>query len=311
MRRYGFTLVELLVVIAIIGILIALLLPAVQAAREAARRTQCTNGLKQLALAAHNFHDAQKTFPPSYVQHSNPLFPLPEPTRRSPILGDRVAPRIHTSFCALLPYYEQEGLHDLWDYDNFNNNKGVTANKAASQIILILVCPSDYYKEGHAKDTRSAVEHWGLTSYYGNAGVTAYPRNSQTADGVFFQNSLIKTFDILDGTSNTLLFGERSHYDAVFDSIPGEALWGWGWWAFRAPGDVQLGSRVPINFRMSASAMSQATYDDRINAFGSMHPGGANFALADGSVRFLQNSLSLTTFQRLSTRKDGNAIGGL
>src|SRR5262249_35862221 len=106
----------------------------------------------------------------------------------------------------------------------------------------------------------------------------------------------------------------RSHFDPVFNAIPGENLTFWGWWAFRAPGDCTLGAAVPINYRLPANfatlpgATQQSMYDDRINAFGSQHPGGANVCMADGSGRFLSETTSLLTLQKLSTRSMGEVI---
>src|SRR5262249_21778807 len=125
----AFTLIELLVVIAIIGILIALLLPAVQKVREAANRAKCSNNLKQLAIAAHNYHDSYARFPPGFQRDQPPEFPAP--------------PEVFTVYIALLPFFEQDNLQKRWDYSNFNNNTGTYPTAVASQVIKIIVCPSD------------------------------------------------------------------------------------------------------------------------------------------------------------------------
>jgi prepilin-type N-terminal cleavage/methylation domain-containing protein/prepilin-type processing-associated H-X9-DG protein len=302
MRRKGFTLIELLVVIAIIAVLIGLLVPAVQKVREAANRMSCSNNLKQIALATHNYHDSQGRFPPGY-RRANP---------------------IATVFVWLLPYYEQDNLNRQWDYFNFNNNLGNAASgRPAAQVLKMLVCPSDKMPNPPINIEASTGRQYGLTTYGGNAGTRSYRDSAGLLlrDGVIVYGSSgnvnypdlwIRMSDVTDGMSNTLLFGERSHFDQVYESPTaaggcGGLLAGWGWWAFRAPGDVTLSSLVPINYKVLAPC-NTAKADERINAFGSLHPGGANFAMADGSVRFLTDSLPLITLRALSTRAGGEVI---
>src|SRR5262249_4507009 len=136
---------------------------------------------------------------------------------------------------------------------------------------------------------------------YGSSGNANYP------------DLYVRIADVTDGTSNTLVFGERSHFDPVFDAPQasggcGDLLEAWGWWAFRAPGDVTLSSAVPINYKVTAPCTA-VQYDERINAFGSRHPGGANFAMTDGSVRFVSESIPLVTLRALSTRAGGEVTG--
>jgi len=313
--RGAFTLVELLVVIAIIGILIALLLPAVQAAREAARRTQCGDHLHQWAIACHNHHDTFNKFP--YGIHRNQGgWPAPE------------APRRFNLFHRLFLYTEQANVEKLWNYTSFNANKvdpitnttGGT-NTVIAKTIPIMYCPSNPIAPNMVDDVTDLPNVWGLTSYYGSAGTRAYQRGpiaapdmSDYMDGLFLQNKAFGFHDIIDGSSNTLLMGERSHRDPIFDSIPGEWLAAWGWWAFGAAGDCLLGTQTGINFMLPANFMSlsggeqQQLYDDRINAFGSLHPGGAMFALGDGSVRFISQSVSQLTFLALGTRQGNEPV---
>src|SRR5262245_51791819 len=329
-RRRGFTLIELLVVIAIIAILVALLVPAVQKVRESASRLQCTNNLKQLALAAHNYHGDKKKFPPGVYQ-----------------LSFAAAPKFRgvTLFVYLLPYLEQDNLGRNWDMvDPLNNTAGGQFSKTAT-VLPILLCPSDSI---NVNPINSGSNRWyGLTSYGGNAGTRSFDPQFATNDGVFHvigpgsqtapKGSAIRMADITDGLSNTILFGERCHRDPNHDSFVANLSGGSGqslqpiatvgWWAASggrlAAGDVTLSAFVPINYKVPAGFSSAATmsppvsgansyqyYNDRrICAFGSSHPGGAEFALADGSVRFIAETLPLATLQLLCIRDDNQTVG--
>ena len=331
--RKGFTLVELLVVIAIIGILIAVLLPAVQAAREAARRTQCVNTLKQLALAAHQYHDVVGTFPAAI------LLSQYDPVR------DRY--RGASLFVFLLPYMEQGNLYDQWDFADPNKNfSGGLRSRAARGPNLL--CPSEPESENplcySSRLTGSSVDrHIKVTSYAGNAGTRSYHPDSGflETDGIFFgagpgsqplpNQQPVRLADVTDGASNTLFFGERSRWDPNYNTFA-ERGWDWplryyGNWCGTSRlslAHVTLSSYSPINYRLPfsydtragasppAGAAADFTYyiDLRVCAFGSSHPGGANFALADGSVRFLSETISLMTFRALSTRRGGETVTG-
>lgn len=324
----GFTLIELLVVIAIIAILIGLLLPAVQKVREAAARTQCTNNLKQLNTAAHNFHSAMGKFPYGILREQNPQFPHPERTTTptGPV-------RRYAIWVQLLPYIEQETLRNLFDEFTFSNNQRFPANPSGvvnapgsftKQIVRTLVCPSNPNASNPINTPANpSATHAGLyfvNSYFGSAGTRSYPRFAsdgrlslfQFQDGVYIQNRQVKIEEITDGASNTLAMGERHYFDPIFDSGPwNDRIGDWGWCWFGAQGDALLGTSVPINFKLPSptSVVTQALFDDRINAFGSAHSGGANFAMADGSVRFIRESLSPLTFRSLGTRAGGEVIG--
>jgi prepilin-type N-terminal cleavage/methylation domain-containing protein/prepilin-type processing-associated H-X9-DG protein len=311
-RRRGFTLIELLVVIAIIAVLIGLLLPAVQKVREAAARMSCTNNLKQIALAAHNYHGDHGKFPTGV---------------RLPVyVGDRPTGGT-TLWVELLPYFEQDNLYKRWDcYDNRNNVTG-GRNATTAQVIKLLICPSDPLPEPVQEITYLtpawAWGFYGMSSYGGNAGkrsvwtggAPAFPR--MTRDGIFFIDSCVRLEDILDGTSNTFLFGERYHRDPKYD-VQHNDVWPasasmaqWGRWGYvgngGAMGNVTLSTPVPINYRVPPGG-DFSTVEDRACAYGSGHPGGANFAFADGSVRFLSESTPLATLWALSTRADGEVV---
>jgi prepilin-type N-terminal cleavage/methylation domain-containing protein/prepilin-type processing-associated H-X9-DG protein len=319
-RRLGFTLIELLVVIAIIAVLIGLLLPAVQKIREAASRVICQNHLKQMALACHNYHSSYGKFPPGIIRgapNSNG-WPSPEYNPGPPV----VAPR-YNLLIAMLPYIDQENLHRTYNYTNWPVNTGLGPVSFASHPIPTFVCPSDQLPDPAVDTWFTPTAHYGLTSYGGCAGIRAFFGADQTRDGIFLINQVQRIADVLDGTSNTLLLGERYHFDRVWASSAwaqtiGNAgpLASWGWWAAADAGDVLLGTNDPINYELPANfdtlsdAEKGTLLDNRINAFGSGHRGGANLALADGSVRFLSQNMSLITLQSLSTRAKGEVIAG-
>jgi prepilin-type N-terminal cleavage/methylation domain-containing protein/prepilin-type processing-associated H-X9-DG protein len=313
-RRWrGFTLIELLVVIAIIAVLLGLLLPAVQKLREAANRMSCTNNLKQIALATHHYHDTHGKFPTG--------------GHISDFVGARPTGGT-TLWVGLLLYFEQDNLYKKWDdYDNRNNVAGGRIATQA-QVIRVLLCPSDRLPDPVSEYTGVGTAYWSwgfyaLSSYGGNAGKRSvytggeppFPRISR--DGIFWLDSGVRFADITDGTSNTFLFGERYHRDPEFDRLRPDlwpisspvAVWGrWGWTAGPGiMGNVTLHSAAPINYRVPRGG-DFSTLEDRLSAFGSGHMHGANFALADGSVRFVSDRIPLATLQALSTRCGGEVV---
>ena len=316
----AFTLVELLVVIAIVGVLIALLLPAVQAAREASRRTHCQNNLRQIGIALHSFESARRTFPPGVEQTQFPVAPVY---------------RGSSLFVFILPHMEAAGIARRWDFDDpATNTVGGTSSLSATHVPL-LVCPADAIDP---VPVQQGGAHYALTSYGGNGGTRSYFPTAATADGLFHTTgpasepasgqSPVKVKQITDGLSHTLLAGERSHDDPPFEQFANmawtQSLKTWGWWApaggRKAIGHVTLSAAVPINYRLpftpeSASSadppvtdgVSLAHHGDlRLCAFGSSHPGGANFVFADGSLQFLDESLNLDVLGRLATRAEGD-----
>jgi prepilin-type N-terminal cleavage/methylation domain-containing protein/prepilin-type processing-associated H-X9-DG protein len=305
-RRSAFTLIELLVVIAILAILIGLLLPAVQKAREAANRLRCQNNLKQLALAAHHHHDSKETFPTG-------LHPVE-------FTGDGRYANGTTWQIEVFPYLEQENLQRKWDYSDHRNNVVGDRSATTAQVLKVLLCPSDplpdsvfHFDNPVLPQYAWAYGFYGLGSYGGNAGIRSFGGAGPTKDGIFFLDSSIRLEDVTDGTSNTLLLGERSHRDPQYDHYTYESapayypLGAFGMWAgvFATSGGSQphhtLSTPVLINYQMPPSG-SLAERNNRLCAYGSGHPGGANFAFADGSVRFLSESIALEALQALSTR---------
>jgi prepilin-type N-terminal cleavage/methylation domain-containing protein len=322
-HRRGFTLIELLVVIAIIAILIALLLPAVQQAREAARRTQCKNHLKQIGLAVFNYDSTHGCFPPGQIR-----------------LGYSSMPRVRgwSMYVQLLPYFDQAPLYNQWNFFDplANETNGLTAT-----VLPVLLCPSST-PPGNVF-TKSSGSRYALTSYCGNGGTQTHPPANTSGDGVFHatgpaittpptvQHGLVRIRDVLDGTSNTLLLGERNHVDANYDSFFANGyatnpMGGWGYWSPTGGQlgltDVTLSSYARINYKLPfdfankpGSITSAATFDasvesiSRLCAFGSQHVGGAQFALCDGSARFLSENIDASVLVGLSTRAKGEVVG--
>jgi len=268
-KRSGFTLVELLVVITIIGILIALLLPAVQAAREAARRMQCTNNLKQMGLALHNYHTTWALFPPGIVG------------KRSRDTSKR---QLAWSLF-ILPYLEQQAIYDQFDqnlaYDHADNDE------ATSHVIDAYICPStnqrfDSRKREVTGQGRGAIDYGGMFGPCGSfpdfpcgGGVMTWENDDEAFS--------VAIADIRDGTSNTIVIGEDSGRDDAQS----------GAWA---DGENIFDQCGPINVPNIS------------NEINSDHPGGANALFADGSVHFLSESMDLNALLGLCTRARGEVI---
>jgi prepilin-type N-terminal cleavage/methylation domain-containing protein/prepilin-type processing-associated H-X9-DG protein len=329
LRRHAFTLIELLVVIAIIGVLIGLLLPAVQKVRAAAARIKCANNLKQIALGAHNYHGANEKFPPGLQLNG-------------------ATGRNTTVFVELLPYIEQQNLYQIWNFNNPAANQMPGASAPAATLIPIYICPADIIDQNPILTGGNL--YTSLTSYGANGGTATMLYSQATADGVFCMTGSLsqpkanqpqcKIADILDGTSNTLLFGERYHKDGNWDSwltapftptpvpfmIPIETL---GAWATSSPygmEDVLLSGSYSINYSQPDAYFPPQNmippmppvpipwpgflpnYIARVSAYGSGHTGGANFAMADGSVHFIVQTISVQVLQGLSTRAGGEQV---
>jgi prepilin-type N-terminal cleavage/methylation domain-containing protein/prepilin-type processing-associated H-X9-DG protein len=282
----GFTLIELLVVIAIIAVLIALLLPAVQSAREAARRSQCVNNLKQLGLAALNYESANSTLPPGGF------------TRPAAWPGSTWN---FGAFPSILPYMEQPAVFNAV---NFDWNVFAGANVTIAGIgISTLWCPSDasvwsMLPADLAKYPGAPPGNWNqaYSSYGGIVGAwslrlnvdnTTFALRRANQNGVIYAHSSTRLAEISDGTSNTMMFGEHLH--GVFDAA-GQAqyhAWNSGFWT-----DTMIDGYYPINASHKLLKLSDPTSRDYIAmSLESDHPGGANVALCDGSVRFLKDSI--------------------
>jgi len=305
----GFTLIELLVVIAIIAILIGLLLPAVQKVRDAAARMQSQNNLKQLALACHSYHDANQRLPAAAQFTSNPQ------TTYS------------TWIIPLLPYIEQDNLYRVWYANPTAAALYNGPNAPAATVIKTLLAPSDALGTTPHEQVAPGVNpsfpngrYVGLTSYGCNGG-TAAPL-AYVRDGIFHYDSQTRLLDITDGTSNTILLGERYGYDPLWSALTRRpdnhfraySAWAGGpFFAWRTA-LVEINYRLPESVATSPPPLSSAAYFDlyyrRLFAYGSSNPGGASLAFADGSVKFLATSTNLLVLRELSTHQSGNPVPG-
>ncbi len=298
-RPDGFTLIELLVVIAIIGVLIALLLPAVQAAREAARRAQCTNNLKQVALAAHNYMDSFGALPMGTPMMWYPKFNIND--------GQSV-------FVSMLGQIEQASLFNAVNFTHLiyaNENSTIQRTGVSS-----LWCPSDgdvsrIIAPPTGMDSMPQGQFFtAFTSYAACSGIWYHHSYDLTLNrtltaqdnGLMFANSAVRMADITDGTSNTLMFGERAH--SLLNTTERPL---WHWWFDGYYGDTLFWTLYPINphRKLGTNTANQSTSNAYIEGASSMHPGGANFALADGSVRFLKDTIQTWPFDQVTGKPLG------
>ena len=396
--RRAFTLIELLVVIAIIAVLVGLLLPAVQKVREAAARMQCSNNLKQIGLAAHNYHSSYNQFPAGAVKFRNY-----SPAGSSNLaVYDR-----YTWALLLLPYLEQNNLYSKWvfQYTGPAGSVGVrssgfmtlpnTGDQAtgavAAQAVKTFMCPSDPIVSGAngvATNVNASAPaggsatwsptagfqplpagdpgfwQWGITSYQGNGGTATYgvlklysacavcdgQNDSRDGTVLLYQwfngngalnangsNNIdcritVNMAAILDGTSNTLMYGEKNLNDpsyAAACSTDQNFLVDQSFWANPSMQDCVAGTEFPLNSSFSkllttltalggcgagmenvaGTDPTSCACDARTTNFGSNHTGGVNFVFCDGSVRFIAETIPLPTLQALSTRAGGEVIG--
>ncbi|HTN00777.1 MAG TPA: DUF1559 domain-containing protein [Planctomycetaceae bacterium] len=334
--RLAFTLIELLVVIAIIAILIALLLPAVQQAREAARRTQCRNNLKQIGLAMHNYHDVFNQFPHNY-----------EATRNNDAVG-----RNGTSISwitASLPYFDQAPLYNQLNFNDTleaggsqqrNALDNAAARVAREVVLTAMLCPSNPQRpkgsfagnydgggwHGNGRDINAA-----RTDYVGNMGFVftgwkdcgddvpqanapwvdpGEPYNGSGYNlprfaGVFWWMGTARIADIVDGTSNTVGVFENHHWNNS-KRFPAEQNKAAAWFTPIGAVDVM---HKPINFAPGDVPAGNGGDDTRCSSFSSTHVGGAHALLCDGTVKFISENISYLVYQGLATRAGGETVG--
>ncbi len=338
-RSRGFTLIELLVVIAIIAVLIALLLPAVQQAREAARRSQCKNNLKQLGLAFHNYHDTANCFPPGY------FLVLGTPTTDQHVKG---------AMTMILPYIDQAPLYNQLDQNvplytgptGFNTTIQANNTLLAGTIIPGMMCPSSPGDQKHTyiypagafgpfpnanavmlgarsdySGTTGILGTFANLAYNGSAGgdrdgmLQAAGQTSFPGGPGYKPGSTGRMRDVLDGTSNTFLLGEKTGGTVIyFKTQPAPAAFqalgptnGGGWadallfehWIAGSLNDgTGSGGPCPINCT-----------NLRGRGFHSFHTGGAHFLMGDGAVRFISENVAAQTMGALITRKKGEVVG--
>jgi prepilin-type N-terminal cleavage/methylation domain-containing protein len=343
-RSRGFTLIELLVVIAIIAVLIALLLPAVQQAREAARRSQCKNNLKQLGLAIHNYHDSSNTIPPGWIG-MGVTFPGPN--------------SIGTTFIGfgwntmLLPNIDQMPLYNRFNFSYPLTNVASSTSGAwteHSTVLAAVRCPSDNGPNLVNVAASSNTVGFGRTNYVGVYGGLIIPENGADpapaigAQGSFYQNSRNNFRNFTDGLSNVILVGERrspgtnganwAGGDSIWVGIPvalpqaspGTGTASAGCTSATTPTDPNINQQYQayivgdtnvlstINAQQNGSnpptnPQPTAPACPRITGFGSLHTGGAQFLMGDGAVRFISENVNSVTFQNLGRISDGTVLG--
>ncbi len=292
-RRRAFTLIELLVVIAIIAVLIALLLPAVQQAREAARRSQCINNLKQHGLALHNYHDTYNVFPPGWIG----------------VLANAAHTEGPSGFAwgaHTLPYIDQATLYSRINFDvSLLDSSNDVARKT---VIGLFRCPSDpsaeiwqLGAEGNPTNILATLPSANYVGSFGTLGpedlcvAAPFPAAQCRGDGMFSHNSKIRMADIADGTSNTVLLGEhRSDRTLNWNST----------WVGMVPGGEEAHARF-----IGVSDHTPNHPALHIDDFSSWHTGGVHLLFGDGRVRFLTQSVDLGLFRAIATRAGNEVVG--
>tara|TARA_B100000809_G_scaffold258850_1_gene302765 strand:+ start:310 stop:1194 length:885 start_codon:yes stop_codon:yes gene_type:complete len=292
-----------LVVIAIIGILVAMLLPAVQAAREAARRAQCSNKLKQIALALHNYHSAHNTFPPGGITKL--------PVSNCELQGTPDLDVGPPWTVLILPYLEDQDRYDRYDFaGSFAGSTWATGADNYNiqfQPNYNFQCPSD-------PNSRAEVYN---TNYYACQGGDVLPLCRAPGEptrvifhnGIFFNNSKISVRKVHDGSSKVVLVGETKYSPSIPVNVPRDPYTSWDT-GFRVyPSSYGWPSGTCATFEQINSwnydPASGQDFHYQTSTFGSNHPGGCQFAMADGSIHFISENIDITTYRGMGARSDG------
>jgi prepilin-type N-terminal cleavage/methylation domain-containing protein/prepilin-type processing-associated H-X9-DG protein len=310
MSRRGFTLIELLVVISIIALLIALLLPAVQAAREAGRRIQCVNNMKQIALALQSYHDQLGAFPPATLRYKG-----------DPFCDACGYGALFTFRSLILQQMEQAPLHNSINFSYIYSPTGIgdpfgppLNSSAAGTLVASYVCPSEgpRYTDGGGYGAGTSNVPIPFSNYHASAGVTIRPGCASSGcdcdvadaiEGLMYAFGSVRIADVRDGLSNTFLLGEAAG---------GGSNWMVGWDSSVqrvAPAGINRAwPNSPGTCSLAAWANAPGYGPQSRLAFGSKHPSGANFAFGDGSVKFLKNTTNPGVLSALGTRAGGEVV---
>jgi prepilin-type N-terminal cleavage/methylation domain-containing protein len=318
----GFTLVELLVVVAIIASLLALLLPAVQGARESTRRTQCLNNLKQIGLALHGFHEANQRLPPAFATTQTPGNANWRSLTQTPGFFEPG----WSFFVSILPFIEEDAFFEQLNLSLPIMDQANAVARTEAALVSLYVCPSDSAPK--LIDVRdfgpsspaialsgdgTVITQAPVSSYAGLIGTSDHENNG-AFDGVFFRNGRIKIGQITDGTSKTICVGERMSRMAEgtwLGSITGsEVVHADGWWQ-RLNYPTRSHNYRPANCHVTCHIRSSGpnVSTNSPSGFFSPHTNGCNFLNADTSVRLISDNVDLATFRALATRAGGEAVG--
>jgi prepilin-type N-terminal cleavage/methylation domain-containing protein/prepilin-type processing-associated H-X9-DG protein len=308
--HHGVTLIELLVVISIIGLLVAILLPAVQQAREAARRTSCHNNLKNIGLAMHQYHGAYQTFPFGFNEHET-------------LWSAMILPQIEQQSIYSTLIFQESGPGQ-WDADSANE-------RAACMLIPVYRCPSmavpehiDDNPSGSLMEGRVPISYRACSGSNGwsdaeatipqDAPTDAVALDSLKLNGVFFGGSRIRFADLVDGTSNTVLVAES--YTDPFYTKDGQAMDYWqlgapqtGTWSPGGSGGTEFSEGIGSTGPRMNSRRDQSVPGAVIEvSYGSYHTGGATFCFGDGSVRYINQEIDIQPYRAIGSRNSGEFV---
>ena len=301
-RRRGFTLVELLVVIAIIGILVALLLPAVQAARESGRRLRCGNNLKQLALALHNYHDAHKVFPPGEI-HGGSWNPGYSTFGAAGTDHCDWAGQIGCWMNLIFPYLEEQAAYNMLDFKIRPQHQSANNRTVMQMQFPGFLCPTDPYTglttafNSVSNDKARIMHYFGVAGNNENSTLKHSKGTTDTSyghcaahNGTFFNDSETRIDSMLDGTTHTAILAET--WGRRFEDHP-------------PTGEKSRGMNCHSVLYFGWTPNSDRTEAWRVNSF---HPGGASVAFGDGTVHFIADEVDLTMFKSIATIRGQEAL---